>query len=303
MKDEINSFLFFLSAEKNLAQNTLVSYRFDLEDFSKFLTSIKENFETANYLSLIKYFEFLAKDKDIKTSSQLRKTSVLFNFYEFLIKEKGYRANPIREFERPLKNEVLPIFLEIEETKGLLETAKKDKSKQGIRDYAVLELLYSSGMRITECLKLQIKDILDSKNRIKNSLIISGKGGRERVIFINQNAKEAIINYIPIRDFFCNDSPFLFNAKSKEGHLTRQNFFYSLKKIARKSGLDDKIISPHKIRHSFATHLFLNGIDIRILQEMLGHVDISTTQIYTHINKSSLKKVVDAFHPFGQKNH
>jgi integrase/recombinase XerD len=149
---------------------------------------------------------------------------------------------------------------------------------------------------------LKLAEILDSKNRIKSSLIICGKGERERIIFINENAKNAILDYLPIRSFFSQDGSFLFNAKSKEGHLTRQNFFYSLKKIARKSGLDDKFVSPHKIRHSFATHLFLNGIDIRILQEMLGHADISTTQIYTHINQNSLKKVVDSFHPFGKKN-
>lgn len=128
-----------------------------------------------------------------------------------------------------------------------------------------------------------------------------GKGGRERLVFINNSAKDAIKNLIEVRPFFPNaESGFLFNAKSKQGFLTRQNFFYSLKKIAYAAGLEVEKISPHKIRHSFATHLFLNGIDLSILQVMLGHADVSTTQIYTHINSSTLKKQVQDFHPLAK---
>jgi integrase/recombinase XerD len=302
MQELIESFLFFLSAEKNLAKNTILSYRFDLEDFAKFLIGTKKDFASTTYFDIISYFEFLAKSKEIESSSQLRKTSVIFNFYEFLIKEKGFIANPIKEFERPYKNEILPIFLEKNDMEKLLSTAKSDISKNGIRNYAIIELLYSSGMRVSECLTLKTKEVLDRAGKVCNSFIICGKGAKERVVFLNDDAKEALKSYLEVRSFFAinqHDLGFLFETDSKEGHLTRQNFFYSLKKIGRKAGLEEDFISPHKIRHSFATHLFLNGIDIRILQEMLGHSDIGTTQIYTHINQDSLKKVVEQFHPFG----
>jgi integrase/recombinase XerD len=298
----INKFLFFLEAERGLAKNTTISYRFDLEDFVEFLISKKLSFEMVNYLTILSYFEFLAKTKEIESSTQLRKISVLSNFYEFLIREEGFAYNPITEFERPKNPETLPIFLEEKEMQYLLTTAREDNSKKGIRDYTILELLYSSGMRISECLTLKVSDILDGKKSIKSSIIIKGKSDKERIIFINNNSKEALKLYLPIRTFFENSqNGYVFNAKSKTGFLSRQNFFYSLKQITRKANLDDDIISPHKIRHSFATHLFLNGIDVRILQEMLGHADISTTQIYTHINQNSLKKVIEKFHPFGDK--
>ena len=298
----INSFLFFLKAEKNLSQNTIVSYRFDLIDLLKFLYDAKKNFQTASYFDFIHFFEFLVKSKEIETSSQLRKTSVFYNFYEFLKLEKGFGQNPILEFERPKAGESLPIFLEREETEKLLQFGSSNKSKVGIRDYAILETLYSTGMRISECISLRLNQVLDKAKNPKSSFIITGKGERERYIFLNNSAKLAIKEYLEVRELLPNsENGFLFNAKAKNGHITRQNFFYSLKKIAYKAGLNVEEASPHKIRHSFATHMFLNGIDIRILQELLGHADISTTQIYTHINQNSLKTTVEEFHPFSSK--
>jgi integrase/recombinase XerD len=298
--DLINKFLFFLEVEKGLSKNTISSYEFDLIDFEKYLFSKPLSFEKVNYINILNYFEFLTASKEIELSSQIRKTSVLFNFYEFLVREEGFNFNPIAEFERPSLGEKLPIFLESENLEMLFNQAKKDKSKKGIRNYAILQLLYSSGMRISECLTMNLSDVLNNKNNIKSSVLINGKGNKERIIFINDVAKEALKSYLFVRHFFPSyQNKFLFNAKTKDGFLTRQNFFYSLKMIAKKAGLFVDGVSPHKIRHSFATHMFLNGIDIRILQEMLGHADISTTQIYTHVNSNSLKNVVNKFHPFG----
>ena len=302
-KDLIQNFLFFLYSEKGLSQNTITSYKFDLTDFINYTESIKINLQQIQSLNILQYFEHLANEKSIEASSQLRKISVLFNFYEFLIKEKGFTFNPIREVERPQKGYQLPIFLEPDEISLLLQTAQKDKSNKGIRDYAILCMLYSSGMRISECLEIKISEVINKKGAVNSSCIINGKGNKERIIFLNNVTKEAIKSYLKIRSFFpLSQNPFLFNAKTKNGFLARQNFFYSIKKIAQKSGIEKNIVSPHKIRHSFATHMFSNGIDVRILQEMLGHSDISTTQIYTHINSSMLKKVVENFHPFGKKD-
>lgn len=298
----LDSFLFFLKVEKGLAENTVISYRFDLIDLIKFLNNEKKRLKEATYFDVLAFFEFAVKEKDIESTSQLRKISVFFNFFEFLIEEKGFTYNPVKDFERPLKNETLPIFLEKEETVKLLDFAKKDRSRSGIRDSTIIHLLYSSGMRISECLSLKLSDVLDFKKTIKSSALIMGKGGKERIVFINSEAKNTLKEYLEIREGFSkNSNSFLFNSDSKLGHLTRQNFFYSLKNIAYKAKLSYEIISPHKIRHSFATHLFSNGIDIRILQTMLGHSDISSTQIYTHINSAELQKTINTFHPFGKK--
>ena len=297
----IEEFLNFLKIEKGLANATIISYRFDLDQLLKYLLSRQRSFKAATYFDILNFFEFIVKEKDIEASSQLRKISCFWGFYEFLMRERNFLYNPLAEIERPSKHEILPIFLETEEMEVLLQSAKKDRSKNGIRNYTILMLLYSSGMRISEALNLLMQDILDFKNKIKSSCLIKGKGGRERIIFINQETKEALQEYIEIRLVFSKKkSNFLFNSDSKEGHVTRQNFYASLKKMTYLAGLDDEKISPHKIRHSFATHLFLNGIDIRILQEMLGHADISTTQIYTHVNSKSLQKTLESFHPFAK---
>lgn len=292
------AFLNFALAEKGLAKSSISSYRFDLIHFLKFLGGAGKILSEVIYLDVLAFFEAEVMEKEIESSSQLRKISVLFNFYEFLVREKGFTYNPVKELERPIKNESLPIFLEKEETQKLLAFASKDLSKKGIRDFAILQLLYSSGMRISECLSLPLSAILKFKDKIKEETIIKGKGERERIIFINSAARNALGEYLQVRRAFTkSESKFLFNSNSREGYLSRQNFFYSLKKIGYKAGLDYTRVSPHKIRHSFATYLFLNGIDIRILQEMLGHADISTTQFYTHINSAGLKTTVETFHP------
>ena len=300
----IEKFLNFLKVEKGLANATVVSYRFDLEQLLKYLFSHQKRFETATYFDILNFFEFIVKEKEIEASSQLRKISCLWGFYEFLMRECNFLHNPLSEIERPSKHEILPIFLETNEMEILLQSAKKDRSKNGIRNYTILMMLYSSGMRISEALNLLTQDILDFKNKIKSSCLIRGKGGRERIIFINKETKEVLEEYLQIRLIFSKKkNNFVFNSDSKEGHVTRQNFYTSLKKITYAAGLDDEKISPHKIRHSFATHLFLSGIDIRILQEMLGHADISTTQIYTHVNNKSLQKTLESFHPLAKTSH
>lgn len=295
----IEAFLFFLTSEKGLASNTIISYGLDLRQFSEFCMSLKKGFSEVTYFDVLSFFEAAVLANKIEVSSQLRKISALFNFYEFLIKEKGFLCNPFQEIERPSKNENLPIFLDKEETQRLLQFAKNEKTNiNSIRNYAILELLYSSGMRITECLSIELKHILNSEHAIKNDVIIMGKGQKERLIFVNKSAREALFEYLKVRKLFSRkESPFLFNANSKTGTLSRQSFFYHLRQISHLAGIDATKVSPHKIRHSFATHLFLNGIDIRILQEMLGHADISTTEIYTHINSASLKSTVEKFHP------
>lgn len=302
----LESFLDFLVAEKGLTQNTVISYKFDVEQFLEFVTCIhKKTLKDVTYFDVLSFFEKSVMERELESSSQLRKISVLFNFYEFLKNNHGFFYNPLTELERPSKNEKLPIFLEEEEMKKLLSAAKRDRSRIGIRNYAVLTLLYSSGMRISECLCIKLPDILiksKSGYKIKEEIIIMGKGGRERMIFINQISREAIIEYLEIRKFFSKtETEYLFNADGVDGRLSRQNFFYHLKKMAYFAKVDYEKLSPHKIRHSFATHMFLNGIDIRILQELLGHADISTTQIYTHINSQSLKNTVQEFHPFSNK--
>jgi integrase/recombinase XerD len=310
----ILSFLDKLRAEDGLSKNTISSYAKDLELFWRFNKSLT----SASLEDIKDYLKKLHQDK-IKTSSIARKISVLKSFYKFLENEKIIKTNPTLDIEAPKPEKKLPIFLTKEEIFKILDYINKDKSEFGIKLSCLLEVLYASGLRVSELVSIPISAIQKTADgSIRNYLIIKGKGNKERIAPLNKSAIKKLLEYLQLRqDLGCQDSKWLFvgsirASKNKDkvrvnkqfvlenNHLTRQRFFQMLKELAIKVGIDSARVHPHAIRHSFASHLLDSGVDLRVLQELLGHSDISTTEIYTHILNSKLQDLVLRHHPLNK---
>jgi integrase/recombinase XerD len=305
----IEEFLDMMLAEKGISLNSYISYKKDLLDYMDFLSISSINYENATQDNIRMYIQTLSKI-GLQARSIARKMSSIRNFYKFLLSENIISKNPSILIDLPKYSINLPIFLNIDEIKTLIETCN-DKSKiDNIRLLAMINLLYSTGLRVSELVSLKMNDLLINKytNKIQNNLMIEGKGGKQRIVIINENSLESLEEYLKIREQFFNkkniqSNQYLFPSKSKEGYMTRQNFAILLKNIAILANLDPQKVSPHSLRHSFATHLLSGGADLRVIQSLLGHTDISTTQIYTHINSDELKDVIDAYHPLSKKNN
>jgi len=298
----ISNFLEKLRAEDGLAKNTILSYQKDLTLFEKFLQEKSFKLTAASIDNLKLYLHFL-HNNNLKSSSISRKISCLKNFYKFLEDEKIITKNPAQDLEMPKRDFRLPKALSEEEIFKLLNFANKDDSDLGIRMACMLEVLYAAGLRVSELVSLPVAAVQSEKNY----LIINGKGNKERIAPLNKSAQKILANYLKLRKNNGQEkSKWLFvgakNSQSGDKHITRQGFHGLLKQLAIKSGIDPDRVHPHVIRHSFATHLLNNGVDLRILQELLGHSDISTTQIYTHILDSKLKDLVFKHHPLNKKN-
>jgi len=296
----INRFIEMLLAEKGVSQNSASSYRRDLLDFVDFLKD--SDFEDVEPDHIRAFVHFLSK-KELNPRSISRKISAIRSFFNFLISEGGLRTNPAMHVDLPKFKTPLPTILSVEDIKLLLSVCD-DSNPDNIRLKCMISLLYASGLRVSELVSLKATDIsVDlATGKINNYLSIMGKGSKERIVIINEKAISSLEAYLPIRDIFIQGSGqnlYLFPSKSKLGHMTRQNFALLLKNSALKSGLDPEKVSPHKLRHSFASHLLEGGADLRVIQELLGHADISTTQIYTHVRSDQLKAVVDKYHPLG----
>jgi integrase/recombinase XerD len=299
----IEQFLEMMLAERGIAKNSLLSYRRDLLDFRCFLTKHKFQELEVKDSDISNFIKDLAKD-GLSARSINRKISTLKTYFTFLISENHTEYNPALIVDLPKYRAKLPEFLSINDIRILLESCAEDKSPDGIRLNAMVHLLYASGMRVSELVSLKLTDITCGNNfsQIRKSFLIKGKGGKERIVVINKQAQGSLEEYLKVRsNFYDGKNPksknYFFVSQSAQGHMTRQNFALLLKKIAINSGLDPDCISPHALRHSFASHLLEGGADLRVIQELLGHSDISTTQIYTHVQTSHLKKTLKNFHP------
>jgi integrase/recombinase XerD len=301
----IESFLESAQAEKAVSQNTLIAYKTDLAEFSLYLTSINKNYINA-IDNDIRNFTSSLHQKNTLPRSIARKLSSIKQFFNFLCSEKIRNDNPAYNIDTPKFKRSLPKFLTEEEIKKLLQ-ALEEESPENLRNKTLLEILYASGMRISELVTLKLYAIqrdLDT-GTIKPHILIKGKGNKERIILINESAIHHLEKYLQIREKFLSDikNDWLFPSTSKAGHITRQAFGQSLKAIAFKANIDPEKVSPHIIRHSFATHLHENGADLRTLQSLLGHSDINTVQIYTHLQQNRLKTVLEQYHPLSEKNN
>ena len=282
-----------------MSKNTLYSYKIDLDQFINFLK--KKSIKSKEFKDKdIKEFISTFKNKGYEKSTVSRKISSLTHFFNFLLDEKEIETNPLNNFEIPKQTKKLPIILSNKHIDKILEFTRQDQSATGIRLYTMIEILYATGIRISELVEMKLSSIYEDKN----FLLVSGKGNKERLVPISKNTRETLDKYLTIRSHFISKkikSIWLFPSKqSSVGHITRQRFNQLLNELNLRADLGIKSISPHKLRHAFATHLLENGMDLRSLQQILGHADISTTQIYTHVLKERLKEIIKDNHPLSK---
>ena len=291
----IDQFLNYLLVEKGLAQKTLEAYSRDIIRYRNFLAENKSSgFSEEDTPLILKHLILLRKD-GLKARSRARHLVAIRGLYRFLVQENILRNDPSRLIDLPKSGLKLPHVLSREEIELLLKAPDTGKPT-GVRDAAMLELIYAAGLRVSELINLKLQDI----NLEAGFVRIFGKGSRERIVPIGVHAREKVGAYIKTvrsRRLKQTTSPYLFIARAAKP-MTRQGFWKLLRRYAMQAGLKKKI-TPHSLRHSFASHLLEGGADLRAVQVMLGHVDISTTQIYTHVTRDRLKKLHQKFHPRG----
>ena len=296
----IERFLEMLSAERNAAANTRAAYTRDLEDAAEFMASRKIELAETATADLSAYLAAL-KRRGLAARSSARRLSALRQFFKFLVAEQVRSDDPSAAIDGPKLGRPLPKLLDEEEMARLIEICAALDGPNGARLKALVELSYASGLRVSELVGLPLAAVL----REQPVLIVRGKGSKERMVPLNAPARSALTAYLEHRKAFlpkgAKTSPHLFPSRGKEGHLTRQRFGQMLKDLALKANIAPERISPHVLRHAFATHLLDHGADLRSLQKMLGHADIATTQIYTHVAGERLKTLVRDHHPLAQE--
>jgi integrase/recombinase XerD len=294
-----DSFLEMLSAERGLAQNSLLAYRTDLTDFSGFLANRNENPETIGTDALRLYMQGLS-DEGMTASTAARRLSALRQFFKFLVQENIRKDDPAALLDAPKRARPLPKLLSEDDVDRLLTEARhlRDDPAESARLTALLEVLYATGLRVSELVGLRWPPFGDDAR----FLVIRGKGNKERLVPLSEPARQAIEDYAGWRSGFIEGktSPWLFPSRGESGHLTRQRFGQLLKDLAVVAGLDPAKVSPHVLRHAFASHLLARGADLRAVQKMLGHADISTTQIYTHVLEARKQALVRQHHPLAK---
>ena len=305
----IEMFLEMLSAERGAAPNTISAYRRDLEDFRNFMHRRDKSLVAAAPPDISSYVAE-ASVTGLKPTSLARRLSAVRQLYKFLLAEGLVKTDPTLGLVGPRKDRALPKTLNVAEVDRLIEaaaqradTAKGLERLRAVRLHCLIEMLYATGMRVSELVSLP-RDVLAGDARM---LTIKGKGGRERLVPLNSQARAALDRYLQLGRELNDDvaaivaTKWLFPSKSAQGHLTRQRFAQDLKDLAMEAGLDPDRVSPHVLRHAFASHLLDRGADLRSVQQLLGHADISTTEIYTHVLEERLKKLVHEHHPLAKK--
>jgi integrase/recombinase XerD len=285
-----------LSAERGASRNTIEAYGRDLRDYEQFLARSGEAPERAGADTMRRYLARMAR-AGLAPRTVQRRLSALRQFHRFLVTE-GLRADdPTQLIDGPKQGRPLPKVLAEGEVERLLAAAHAKGGLSGLRLTAMLELLYATGLRVSELVGLPLSAAL----RAREALTVRGKGGKERLVPLGELAREAIGRWIEARPACLRDgesSPWLF--PSRGGHLTRHRFAQELKALAVEAGIDRRAVSPHVLRHAFASHLLAHGADLRSVQEMLGHADIATTQIYTHVLPERLARLVREHHPLAK---
>jgi len=294
----IETFLEMLTVERGAAANTIESYRRDLSDFGKFSEARRRAPENADSAIIRAYMKKLS-GAGMAASTSARRLSALRQFFRFLHGEGVRDDDPSGAVDSPTQGRSLPKYLSEDEVERLLLAAAERRGAEGLRLVALLEILYATGLRVSELVGLPMSAL----SRDGRMLIVSGKGGKERMVPLSEPARDAVEIYMAVRGEFTGKdkkakaSPWLFPSRSRQGYLTRARFGQILKEIAIEAGIDHRRVSPHVLRHSFASHLLAHGADLRSLQQMLGHADIATTQIYTHVLDERLKRLVEQAHP------
>ena len=306
---DLEAFLEMLAAERGAARNTLDAYRLDLAHLITHLEHHGISLRTAGSDAIAGYLHALSQ-AGLQSTSRARRLSAIRQLYRFLTSEGLMAEDPTEGLAGPRRQRALPKTLSVAEVDALLAAAERRVAAaerrerfRALRLMCLLEMLYATGMRVSELVSLP-RAVLTGDTRV---LTIRGKGGRERIVPLNTRAREALDRYLAIgRD---GDEHFtqtvatrwLFPSKGAEGHLTRQRFAQDLKELAAEAGIDPERVSPHVLRHAFASHLLDRGADLRTVQQLLGHADISTTEIYTHVLEERLKQLVHQHHPLAKR--
>lgn len=294
-REPLDEYLVHLKIERDLAENSIKSYQRDIEKYMQYLESEKiMDWKVIDRYDIVLFLQKL-KEEGISNNSVIRMTSSLRQFHQYLRQEKIMDQDPMQYVETPKKAEVLPKVLSVDEVDKLLQTPDTAKPI-GLRDRALLEVMYATGLRISELVELELSELHLSMGFIQTI----GKGNKERILPVGGEAVNWLNEYLmdgrPIFEKRATEeSPYVF-LNARGGGLSRQGVWKNLKKTVQKAGIKQNV-SPHMLRHSFATHLLENGADLRIVQELLGHSDISTTQIYTHITKTRMKDIYEQYHP------
>jgi integrase/recombinase XerD len=294
----IESFLEMMAAERNAAQNTLEAYRRDLLSVAASLDG--QALADAQPEDLSQALRSLA-EAGLSERTQARRLSALRQFYRFLVSENRLAEDPTAILDAPRAGQSLPKFLSEAEVDALLQAVQGMDGPEGLRLTAIVELLYATGLRVSELVSLPATAARQGEEA--GVLWLIGKGGRERMVPVGRAAAEALRVYMGVRGLWSGEpsvARWLFPSRSKEGHLTRRRIGQLLKELALEAGLDPTRVSPHVLRHAFATHLLSNGADLRALQTLLGHADIGTTQIYTHVLEERRRSLVLGHHPLAE---
>jgi integrase/recombinase XerD len=307
----INLFLDMLAAEQGAGENTLQAYRRDLEDFSEFLGRSQQSFGSVQTDTLRDYLSDL-DSRGFKSSSVARRLSAMRHVFRFLLNERIRSDDPAAILSGPKRGRGLPKVLSIADVDRMLTRAKElseasdaspSRRLRALRLYCLLEVLYATGLRVSELVSLPRTAARNDARMI----VVRGKGSKERLVPLNDASRQAMSAYLAATEAQAAGkksaavSKWLFPSFGESGHLTRQHFARDLKELASASGLSPRLVSPHVLRHAFASHLLHNGADLRIVQTLLGHTDISTTQIYTHVVEERLKSLVRDLHPLAEK--
>ncbi len=286
-----------LRAERGASDNTVMAYRRDLAHLAAFLAGTAGSLDSAVAADLRAYLEALDR-AGMAPRTAARRLSALRQFYRFLHAEGRRQDDPTLTLESPKQGRPLPKLLAEAQVDELLQAAGVRPGPDGVRLAALMQLLYATGLRVSELVSLPLAAAVRDPRLIE----VRGKGGRERLVPLNEAAREAVQAWVEVRarNPRLAASPFLFPSRSGAGHLTRHRFGQLLKQLALAAGLDPAKVSPHVLRHAFATHLLNRGADLRSVQQMLGHADISTTQIYTHVLDERLRQLVESHHPLAR---
>jgi integrase/recombinase XerD len=302
----VDLFLDMLAAERGAGDNTLSAYRRDLEDFRDALRARKETLSGAATDHVRDYLATLSR-RGFAPSSVARKLSAIRQLFRFLYAEGHRKDDPAAVLQGPKRGRALPKILSVKQVDGLLAAAREASQKEGgtagervraARLHCLLELIYATGLRVSELVALPAS----AARKDQRMIFVRGKGNKERMVPLNNAARQAMADYLGLRkQAKLDDSKWLFPSFGESGHLTRQHFARELKALASMAGLRADQVSPHVLRHAFASHLLQNGADLRVVQTLLGHSDISTTQIYTHVLEERLKSLVRDLHPLADE--
>jgi len=296
----VEAFLEMMSAERGAARNTIEAYRRDLGDYAGYLAGKGRSAQSAQREDIVAYLAFLDA-QGLAASSAARRLSALRQFHKFLCADQIRSDDPTRIVASPRTRRPLPSVLSVVEVDTLLATAQAEanadvppqQTEAALRLYVLLELLYATGMRVSELVSLRRSAVM----RDASFLIITGKGNKERIVPVNDGARDAVRAWVAVLP----PGPWLFPANGETGYLSRQVFARDLKGLAARAGIAAARVAPHVLRHAFASHLLQGGADLRVVQTLLGHADISTTQIYTHVLDEKLRTLVETHHPLAEK--